>query len=324
MSSTADTTPTLRMLRAAQAQQLDAELMAARPGESAEASPDHALSPHYVLPQLMELAGIACAEVVGHCAAAAVRGLVDDPVDDRAGPAVIRVLVACGPGNQGGDGLVAARHLHHMGFRPTVWYPKPGRNPYFQLRDLEVPFATDFASAYDASELLLDTLFGFSFSGAVRAPFDQPLALLRDRTRAPRPFTVSVDVPSGWPVDDGDVGPADVDADDPRRFLPDALLSLTAPKPAAAAFVAAWARQRSRGGDGASAQADGLRGSHWLGGRFLSRRLARAYGLDDAAASAVPFAGASQSANVTAWRLAPALPASAHGLAERAAPPHAQ
>ncbi|RKO96864.1 YjeF N-terminal domain-like protein, partial [Caulochytrium protostelioides] len=178
-----------------------------------------------------------------------------------------RVLVACGPGNQGGDGLVAARHLHHMGFRPTVWYPKPGRNPYFQhlcdqLRDLEVPFATDFASAYDASELLLDTLFGFSFSGAVRAPFDQPLALLRDRTRAPRPFTVSVDVPSGWPVDDGDVGPADVDADDPRRFLPDALLSLTAPKPAAAAF------------------ADGLRGSHWLGGRFLSRRLARAYGLD--------------------------------------------
>jgi NAD(P)H-hydrate epimerase len=44
----------------------------------------------------MELAGLACAQAL-----ATVYGKEKYP----------RVLVCCGPGNQGGDGLVAARHL---------------------------------------------------------------------------------------------------------------------------------------------------------------------------------------------------------------------
>ena len=55
--------------------------------------------------QLMELAGQACAVALARA------------YDKAKYP---RVLVCCGPGNQGGDGLVAARHLG-MRLVPFVW-----------------------------------------------------------------------------------------------------------------------------------------------------------------------------------------------------------
>jgi NAD(P)H-hydrate epimerase len=46
-----------------------------------------------------------------------------------------RILVACGPGNNGGDGLVAARHLFHYGYQPTIYYPKQSKNELYQVCD---------------------------------------------------------------------------------------------------------------------------------------------------------------------------------------------
>jgi NAD(P)H-hydrate epimerase len=48
----------------------------------------------YSIPQLMELAGYACS-----------RAIHDEY------PLCVSVLVICGPGNNGGDGIVASRHL---------------------------------------------------------------------------------------------------------------------------------------------------------------------------------------------------------------------
>ena len=50
--------------------------------------------------QLMEIAGLSVAEVITECYSSSSLG--------KETPAV---LFCCGPGNNGGDGLVAARHL---------------------------------------------------------------------------------------------------------------------------------------------------------------------------------------------------------------------
>ena len=66
----------------------------------------------------MELAGLAVAQSTYDFAEKQVRPKID--IAEK-----IRVLAICGPGNNGGDGLVAARHLQQFGYLPTILYPKP-------------------------------------------------------------------------------------------------------------------------------------------------------------------------------------------------------
>ena len=172
----------------------------------------------YSLDQLMEHAGL--------CAALAA-------ADAFPLPAHSNVLICAGPGNNGGDGLVAARHLRSLGYAPSILCPKPPASAHCarclqQCRALGIPV---FASLEDAPPLrsfhcALDAILGFSSALPLRAPF----AALVEALQASGLPALSVDVPTGWAVDS--------DAAPPQGALqPCALLSLTAPKPCAAAFA---------------------------------------------------------------------------------------
>jgi NAD(P)H-hydrate epimerase len=182
--------------------------------------------------QLMELAGLSVA-----CA-----------VQKEFEPGA--VVVVCGPGNNGGDGLVAARHLSLFGFRPEVLYPKPTSVPLYlrlleQCRAMAIPVHQSLPSlaGYD---LIVDAVFGFSFTGNIRAPFD---TVISDMKAAQKPI-VSVDIPSGWDVEAGNTSGLGLE--------PQVLVSLTLPKECARHFS----------------------GTHYIGGRFLPPSVAAAFDLE--------------------------------------------
>merc|ERR1719335_1877740 len=104
----------------------------------------------------MELAGLSVA-----CAAAEFW-----PLERCAG----NLLLVCGPGNNGGDGLVAARHLHHFGYKPRVVLPKRTDRQIFtnlvcQLEMLAVLVDAAMPETLSAFDGVVDCIFGFSFSG---------------------------------------------------------------------------------------------------------------------------------------------------------------
>ena len=68
----------------------------------------------FTIYQLMELAGLAVAQA-SHLY---IREELKDETNRK-------IAIVCGPGNNGGDGLVAARHLQQFGYEPIIHYPKP-------------------------------------------------------------------------------------------------------------------------------------------------------------------------------------------------------
>jgi hydroxyethylthiazole kinase-like uncharacterized protein yjeF len=175
------------------------------------------VEPGFTIDQLMELAGYSVASATLDFFES--RSFANGDRSHRS------VAIFCGPGNNGGDGLVAARHLKHFGFSPTVVYPKPGKNVIFtnllqQMRDLDIPVlnAAPALEEYNRFAISIDALFGFSFQGPAREPFS---SIIRTFAQSAVPV-ISVDVPSGWDVDNGDKFSS--------GFVPSAIVSLTLPK----------------------------------------------------------------------------------------------
>jgi ADP-dependent NAD(P)H-hydrate dehydratase / NAD(P)H-hydrate epimerase len=145
--------------------------------------------------ELMERAGAAASEAVL-----------------RRHPDARSVLVWCGGGNNGGDGLVVARHLHSackdVRVRLLAAESRLTGDPALNLaraKELGIPFVEDGAPV----DVVVDALFGTGFSGAPRREAEAAI----ESINGSRSSIVSVDVPSGVDASTGEARGAAVQAE---------------------------------------------------------------------------------------------------------------
>lgn len=120
-------------------------------------------------------------------------------------PAARRIGVACGPGNNGGDGYVLARLARAAGCSVSVVAP-PGATPRSDearqaLADWRAAggSVTAFDGLLPEADLWVDALYG---TGLTRAPSEAAQAMI-ERINASRAPVLSLDVPSGLDADTG-------------------------------------------------------------------------------------------------------------------------
>ncbi len=146
----------------------------------------------------------------------------------RYGPLLgMRVLVLCGPGNNGGDGFVAARHLRQQGAEPHVGlvvHPDrvlgDARLHLERMREAGLPVnvAEDGESLrrmiarHERWDYALDALLGTGARGTLEGPIATAVQLLRELDEAGT-RVVAVDLPTGVHADTGEIARRAVRAD---------------------------------------------------------------------------------------------------------------
>jgi hydroxyethylthiazole kinase-like uncharacterized protein yjeF len=146
-----------------------------------------------------------------------------------------QILMLIGPGNNGGDGLVAARHLHEAGAKVFIYTfgERPPRDPLLKaLRDLRIgriEAAKDdnldnLTSMLVSVDGVIDALFGTGttrqFSGLLLMVLDK---VRRAKIKRPDMRIIALDLPSGLDADSGEA--------DPGCLYVDNTITLAFPKP---------------------------------------------------------------------------------------------
>jgi NAD(P)H-hydrate epimerase len=177
------------------------------------------------LAQALGVPGQKLMEHAGTAVAAAARALAEATGRWRKGP----ILILCGPGNNGGDGLVAARRLARAGAevavvlvstesRPST--PDAARN-WDRLdnerhvsrtlggnpRDLSM-----LGQNVDKASIVIDALLGTGVHGTLRDPIRSAIAIV-ERARAAGVPVLAVDTPTAVDLSSGDPSDPVVRAD---------------------------------------------------------------------------------------------------------------
>ena len=158
------------------------------------------------------------AAVLMERAAILTAGRVLKRLDEKPGRS--KVLIACGPGNNGGDGFACARILLEQGVYVSVIFPgDPGKlsglpkEQYLSVTSLNenvILSAEAFLTGYD---VIVDALFGISLSRPIEGEFKRIIEEI-NRSRSEGSYVISIDIPSGVEADTGKLKGAAVCADE--------------------------------------------------------------------------------------------------------------
>ncbi|NTU77464.1 MAG: NAD(P)H-hydrate epimerase, partial [Alphaproteobacteria bacterium] len=129
-----------------------------------------------------------------------------------------RVLVMCGPGNNGGDGYVAAEALRGAGWTVAVGALEKG-TPTPEAAQARAAWQgatkTLAASLFDEADLVIDALFGTG----LQRPLEGEVAAVVAALNARKVPVVAVDIPSGVEGDTGRILGAAVEAERTVTFF---------------------------------------------------------------------------------------------------------
>ncbi len=137
--------------------------------------------------------------------------------DELGGAAGARVVVLAGPGNNGADGLVAARHLRRWGAevvcclltRRPEFDPKLALARRYGVEIVSNPKAETLRGLVRRSRLVIDSVLGTGRSRPLAGPMrDAMLLLLQAREFARPPTLLALDLPTGLNADTGEADPA--------------------------------------------------------------------------------------------------------------------
>lgn len=155
---------------------------------------------------------LTCAEIAASDKAAIASGIAGTALMEAAGAAAARhiqarfkrqqTLVLCGPGNNGGDGYVVARHLAAAGWPVAVAElspPRAGSDAEHMATRWTGPTEAAEPGALARATLFVDALFGAGLSRPLDGRAAELVAALVGRK------IVAIDVPSGVAGDTGEV-----------------------------------------------------------------------------------------------------------------------
>jgi NAD(P)H-hydrate epimerase len=175
--------------------------------------------------QALGVPGERLMEHAGTAVAAAVHALAGDLGRWGSGP----ILILCGPGNNGGDGFVAARHLARAGARVIVVFvatesrprtPDSARNwdrltPDEFVTRIHAATARDLgiiAQGVERASVVVDALLGTGVRGVLRDPIRSAVDVIL-RARASGVPVVAVDTPTAVDLTSGEPSNPVVQAD---------------------------------------------------------------------------------------------------------------